>query len=57
MNYGLFFVPLHKKMQMYMKRHTILLLFIALLPLVSTLSSTALAQPRFVPDTDIKKVG
>ncbi len=57
MNYGLFFVPLHKKMQMHMKRHTILLLFIALLPLVNTLSSTAMAQPRFVPDTDIKKVG
>jgi len=40
-----------------MKRHLIILLLLALLPIVSCQLSVVMAQPRFVPDTDIKKVG
>ena len=40
-----------------MKRHLIILLLLALLPIVNCQLSIVMAQPRFVPDTDIKKVG
>ena len=40
-----------------MKRHIYILLLLALLSVVNCQLSIVMAQPRFVPDVDIKKVG
>ena len=50
-------VPLRANMFVRMIRHLIFLLLLAQLSIFNFQFSTVWAQPRFVPDTDIKKVG
>ena len=57
MNNELFFVPLRGKMRLYMKQYITFLILFAAFSMFNVQCSMILAQPRFVPDTDIKKVG